>query len=181
MSNGWRALRRRILTPHVSATALDKRGFHEKDLQSKERLETIGRTFLEGYACAVRARGSAEAAQGLKFPASRQSDLYAGAGLAATYAGGADEDELRRFADRAGEHQRMVAQRAAFAAEARVHGGIVVPRTELGAPVFCGATAAVAPQVTQDFRPDDPVDGELPACETWRQDIAKQFVSIGRC
>src|SRR5262249_30596908 len=39
-----------------------------------------------------------------RFPESRRADLYSGAGLAATYAGGADEPELCWFWDHAGQH-----------------------------------------------------------------------------
>ena len=53
MSDGWRALRRRVLTPDVSATLLETRGFHKKDEAARERLETVGATFLRGYAAAV--------------------------------------------------------------------------------------------------------------------------------
>src|SRR5207245_1132167 len=47
-----------------------------------------------------------------RFPESRRGDLYGGAGLAATYAGGAEEAELRLLADRAGSHRFQVAQGA---------------------------------------------------------------------
>ena len=47
------------------------------------------------------------------YPAHRRGDLYAGAGLAATYAGAADEEELRRLAERAGEHRLRLAQGSA--------------------------------------------------------------------
>jgi hypothetical protein len=112
------------------------------------------------------------------FAESRRSDLYSGAGLAATYAGGVDEAELRLLADRAGEHRGAVAQGAAFAAEARLRGGIVVPHTELATEVFCGMTPERAAQVTHDARVDL-ADGEQPAYENWRQRIAGEFVVLG--
>ncbi|MEV0678657.1 DUF1702 family protein [Actinosynnema sp. NPDC050436] len=112
-----------------------------------------------------------------RFPEHRQEDLYAGAGLAATYAGGESEDELVLFRHRSGPHAAMVAQASAFAAEARVKAGLVVPHTGLATRVFCGTTPEKAARVTQDVRPAPPVvDGAVPAYETWRQRIARQFV-----
>ncbi|MFL6272484.1 MAG: DUF1702 family protein [Actinomycetes bacterium] len=114
------------------------------------------------------------------FPRARRGDLYSGAGLAATYAGGVDEAELTRFRERAGEHRPAVAQAAAFAAEARVRAGLLGPHTELAARVLAGTDAVSAAQLTQQVRPAHPVDGELPAFEQWRREIAQAFVTMGR-
>ncbi|MFF9645638.1 DUF1702 family protein [Kitasatospora aureofaciens] len=116
-----------------------------------------------------------------KFPESRRSDLYGGAGLAATYAGGVDEAELCAFRDRAGTHAAMVAQGSAFAAEARIRAGLLVPHTESATRVFCGMTPEQAAAVTQEVRPSGPVPGALPAYEVWRQAIADRFANVGGC
>ena len=318
--NSWRSIRSKILTPNVSATMLDVRGFHKKSPAAQELLEKIGSTFLTGYGYAAEARSPAAAEdrleeipsqfrgfcyegagmgfamldalpfgdghdniarflggrgndhiymvyvgigwamarlprfrwpkiapldpllrwlvldgygfhqayfhtdryvtkqfqdpgfrwadgpasypnrvidQGIgramwfvggtdaelvatmidRFPESRRSDLYSGAGLAATYAGGAGEAELRLFGQRAGIHRPQVALACAFAAEARVRAGLVMPNTEMAAEVFCGMTAHDAARLTQDVRPTGPVAGELPAFEVWRERIANEFVS----
>ncbi|SFT36009.1 Protein of unknown function [Actinopolyspora lacussalsi subsp. righensis] len=323
MGKGWRTLRRRMLTPHVSATSLEVRGFHKKDPDSCELLETVGKEFLSGYGDAVEVNSTAElkkrleevpeqfrgfayegAAMGYtvldglpvggrrhlaeflagvgerhvytayvgigwamarlprfrwprvdtfdpllrwlvldgygfhqayfhtrryvyeqfrndklfwpargtgsyqnravdqgigramwfvggtdaervatmieKFPVSRRSDLYGGAGLAAAYAGGASEEELRRFRERAGEHRAQVAQGAAFAAEARLHGGVMVPDTELAVEVLCGTTTERAASLTREVRPGRSDVGDSPAYEIWRRRIADEFVSLGR-
>ncbi|APU15750.1 MULTISPECIES: DUF1702 family protein [Actinoalloteichus] len=114
------------------------------------------------------------------FPADRRSDLYSGAGLAATYLGGADEDELRVFADRSGEYRPQVAQGSAFAAEARVRAGLVVEHTGLATRMFCAADPEGAAAVSRTARPEQPVSGALPAFEVWRRRIADEFVSLGR-
>lgn len=322
MGNGWRSLRRQIMTPSTSATLLDKRGFHKKDPAAQELLETIGSTFLTGYGYAMEARDVPEAEdrleqiptrfkgfayegagmgyavldaipfghkhhvtdflagrgdahnymiyvgigwamarmpkflwpkaepldpllrwlvldgygfhqtyfrtqryvhehyqdprfpwpddatrayanraidQGIgralwfvggtdadvvaglieKFPQARHGDLWGGAGLAATYAGGADREELVRFRDRAGEHRAVLGQGSAFAAEARVRAGLLVPHTEVATEVFCGCPPAQAAGLCAATRPDQPDDGEVPAYETWRQRIASELVSLG--
>jgi hypothetical protein len=324
LTNVWGALRRRILTPNVSATRLDVRGFHEKTPAARELLETIGATFLTGYAYAAEARTAADAETPLEtvpeqfrgfayegaamafavrdglpfgrhthvddfldgrgeahvymayvgigwamarlprfrwpsgedadpllrwlildgygfhqayfrtkkyvqgqyqdpdfpwpddhqrgyanhaidqgigralwfiagtdpdraadliesFPPERRSDLYGGAGLAATYAGGADQAELERFRERSGTYRPYLAQGCAFAAEARVRAGLVIPHTAVATQVFCGATPEEAARISASVRPDQPVQGDLPAYEVWRRRIATEFVSLGRC
>ncbi|GAT67164.1 enediyne biosynthesis protein [Planomonospora sphaerica] len=325
LAGSWRALRRRIITPNASAASPEVRGFHRKNADAQELLETIGRTFLAGYGYAVEARTPAEAEKELEevptrfrgfayegaamglavldglspgrggrfarflegrgrdhvymayvgagwamarlprlrwsrlgpfdpllqwlvldgygfhqayfrtrryvheqyrparfpwpaggpewyalraidqgigramwfvggadaglvatmidgFPESRRADLYSGAGLAATYAGGAGEEELAEFLRRAGTHRPQVAQACAFAAEARVRAGLVVPHTRVATEVFCGMTPERAAQVSRDVRPDGSSSpGEPPAYELWRQRVADQFLSAGRC
>jgi enediyne biosynthesis protein E3 len=321
--HAWRSLRRAILTPSITETKLEKRGFHIKEAAAQELLETIGSVFLAGYAYAVEARAPAAAEERLekvplrfrgfayegaamgfamlralpfgggrnlagflagqgdrhiymayagmgwamariprfrwsaipatdpllrwllldgygfhqayfhtkryvhgqfqdsrfgwpadgpraysaraidqgigralwfiggtdvehvttligKFPARRRSDLYSGIGLAATYAGGVGEAELRALVKRAGDHRAQLAQGSAFAAEARVRSGLVVPHTRLATQVLCGTTPEEAAQVTHDARPNQQDRGDEPAYEVWRQRIAEAFVSIGR-
>lgn len=114
-----------------------------------------------------------------KFAESRRPDLYSGAGLAATYAGGADATELEVFLRRAGEHWPQVAQGSAFAAEARVRAGLVVSHTHDATRVFCRMSPAEAARITHDMRPGQPIEGEVPAFEVWRQRVAEKFASHG--
>ncbi|MFF1873096.1 DUF1702 family protein [Streptomyces sp. CB03911] len=322
MAGSWRALRRRILTPDHSETLLSKRGFHEKSAESRDLLETVGATFLTGYAHVMEARTVADAEtrleeipeqfrgfayegagmgaamldgfglgngrkvadllagrgrhhsymvyvgvgwamarlprfrwaavsppdpllrwlvldgygfhqayfhtrkyvhehyqergfpwpkgapagypdraldQGIgramwfvggsapdvvadlidRFPESRREDLYSGAGLAATYAGGGDESELRVFLRRAGRYRTQVAQASAFAATARVEAGLVTPHTELAARFFCDLTPQQAAALCDKARPVPVVDGAVPAYEVWRRRIAEQLVAQG--
>jgi hypothetical protein len=137
--------------------------------------------------------GDARAVAGLidRFPENRRPDLYAGSGLAASYAGGAGEAELRWFLRHAGQCAPQVAQGAVFAATARVHAGLVVPHTELAARVFCGMTPRQAADLADRERPgpgDAPDVAATPAhrtdpagtpvYEAWRQRIAGAFVSV---
>lgn len=322
MSKGIRALRRRILTPDVSETSLDKRGFHKKDTESQQLLEKIGETFLTGYADAVEASSAQDAGDrlaaiptrfrgfsfegagmglamldGLPFghrhhvtdflagpgdphnylvyvgvgwamarlprfawpkPASfdpllrwlvldgygfhqayfktrkyvdgqyqaprfpwpagntgypnrvvdqgigralwfvcgtdadlvtrtvanfapqRHGDLYAGVGLAATYAGGVEAADLQLLVERAGEHRGQLAQGSAFAAEARVRAGLVVPHIGLATEILCGLPVEQAARITQDVRPRTVIDADLPAAyDAWRKDIAREILAVG--
>ncbi len=276
-------MRRRILTPNVSATRLDKRGFYQKNASARSLLETIGETFLTGYGCAAESRvpadvqahldviptqfrgfayegaaiwamarvprlrwsklhapdpllrwlvldgygfhqayfhtrryvyeryrrpafpwppdgprwyadrvidqgigramwfvGGADAQQVATlldtFPEHRRPDLYSGAGLAATYAGGADEGELRWFFRHAGDYRRDVAQGSAFAASARVRAGLVVPHTGLATGIFCGMSPAEASAVTEETLPDRPDTADEPAYEVWRRRVARRLL-----
>jgi enediyne biosynthesis protein E3 len=324
LTSSWRALRRRLLTPDVAETTLEKRGFHRKSAAAQERLETVGRTFLVGYAHAVEARVPEDAEQRIeeelpdwlrgfayegagmgfamldglpfgrsdnarrffatskgqtyqylayvgigwamarlprfrwpkpssldpvvvplvldgygfhqayfrtaryidgqyqdpnfpwpggpqgsyannaidqgigragwfiagtdpdrvadlieKFPESRRADMYAGVGLAATYASGADEQELGILARRAGKYLGNVAQGCAFAANARVRAGIVPEHTARATKVFCGTTPEDVARLADELRPADTVDGDKPAYEVWRQRLANEFVPFG--
>jgi enediyne biosynthesis protein E3 len=314
----WRALRGRILTPNVSATKLDVRGFHKKSPAAQELLEKIGATFLDGYRYAAEAKTSADAEQRLellstrfkgfayegagmgfavrdglplgptglsedfvagpgephiymvyvgigwamarlprfrwprgdrldlllrwllldgygfhqayfhtrkyvdeqyqderfpwpdkassayanraidqgigralwfingtdaaltvaavaKFAESRHADLYAGVGLAATYAGGAEESELRILFEGAGVNRIHLAQGSAFAAECRIRAGLLVPHNEVATRILCGRTAQQTAQVALDLKPDRGIEGEVPAYEVWRRRVAAEF------
>jgi hypothetical protein len=113
-----------------------------------------------------------------RFPEHRRPDLYSGAGLAATYAGGAAEPELQWFWNHAGDYRPQVAQGSAFAAGARVRADLLVPHTEVATQVFCGMTAHEAWQLTERTLPDPSIGGDEPAFEVWRQRIADQAVSV---
>ena len=108
------------------------------------------------------------------FPAERRPDLYSGAGLAATYAGGADRADLQRFADRAGRYRGNVAQGAAFAAQARLRAGLVVPHNELATEVLCGSDVVTAAAATDAAR-DDLNPTNPSAYAIWRERIADAF------
>ena len=115
-----------------------------------------------------------------RFPAQRHADLFSGAGLAATYAGGLDEAELGKFAKRAGRHLPYVAQAGAFACTARIEAGLLGPHSELAAQVLCGMTAADADQLSARLRPTSTADVDgVPAYEVWRQRIA-EHVAVAR-
>jgi hypothetical protein len=106
------------------------------------------------------------------FPASRRPDLYAGAALAATYAGAVDEAELSVFLRRGETYRAQIAQGSAFASAARVRAGLTTPHTELAARVLAGVTPDAAARICTENLAELPADGQRPAFDIWRQRIA---------
>nr|WP_225953355.1 DUF1702 family protein [Kibdelosporangium phytohabitans] len=117
-----------------------------------------------------------------KFAAERRPDLFAGVGLACTYAGGAGEEELRELAERAGDCRPQLAQGSAFAASARVTSDLVTPHTEMATQVLCGMTPQDADSVCQKTKPSEPEQAgdAVPAFELWRQRIAETVMTSMR-
>jgi enediyne biosynthesis protein E3 len=57
-----RTARARLLTPDRAVTQLAVRGFPVKDEETKQRLEAVGASFLDGFHCALEAEDNAAAA-----------------------------------------------------------------------------------------------------------------------
>lgn len=105
-----------------------------------------------------------------RFPPSRHADLWAGVGLAATYAGGAPAVSLQRLPVCAGTYRGWLAQGSAFAAAARRRAGNVVPHTDEACRVFCGGDAQTVAALVDSVRLDlPPDDANQPAYEIWRR------------
>jgi hypothetical protein len=79
-----------------------------------------------------------------EFPVARQADLWSGIGLAATYAGAAEPDEVERLVALAGKHRAHLAQGCAFACKARCVSAVVPAHAEKAAIVLAGVTAGEA-------------------------------------
>jgi len=109
------------------------------------------------------------------FAPERASDLWCGAALAASYAGGAGEDELTKFAKCSWEYRAEVAQGAVFAIKQRVLSGLVTPHTELASRTFCDRSAQEAADLTEPARADLPEGTSIPAYEIFRQRIQSHF------
>ncbi|MGK5552265.1 DUF1702 family protein [Actinomadura kijaniata] len=114
------------------------------------------------------------------FPEARRPDLYSGAGLAATYAGGCDEEELRRFAERAGPYRPQVAQGSAFAAKARIRASLVTPHTPVATEALCGLSPEQAAKVCDETRPDHGDEDGVAAHDVWRRRIAECVGGVDR-
>ena len=115
------------------------------------------------------------------FPANRRSDLMSGVGLAATYAGGAQDGAVEQLARMTGKYRAELALGAAFAAKARLRSGHVPAHTDDACTILCGISVAEAARVTDDALLDLPI-GDRPSgsgsenpYETWRERIRAQF------
>ena len=105
-----------------------------------------------------------------RFASARHADLWAGAGLAATYAGGVDGAALVQLRELAGSHGEWLAQGSAFAAAARRRAGNLVPHNDLACRTLCGIDAVAAANLVDAARQDLPPDrDDTPAYEAWRQ------------
>jgi hypothetical protein len=110
------------------------------------------------------------------FDPKRHSDLWSGAALAATYAGGVDEDSLELFLKNCGEHRVVAAQGAVFALKARVLANTTAPHNEMASQIFCGRSAEEASSLADIAVIDLPPDGpSMPAYEEFRQRIQRNF------
>lgn len=107
-----------------------------------------------------------------RFDPRRHEDLWAGVGLAATYAGGADSHTLQRLRAHAGSHCGWLAQGSAFAAKARVRAGNADRGTDAACQVLCGTDAtAAAALVDAQLVALPPERPDAPAYATWRRRI----------
>ncbi|WP_329162444.1 DUF1702 family protein [Streptomyces anulatus] len=112
MTAGLRALRRRILTPALSSTSLEVRGFRKKNPTAQELLETVGRSFLEGYGRIVEAPDSQAAEPRLEaIPREFRGFAYEGAAMACSIMDALPGSRGRRLsgllAGRGGAHMYM--------------------------------------------------------------------------
>ncbi|WP_312875238.1 DUF1702 family protein [Allocatelliglobosispora scoriae] len=110
-----------------------------------------------------------------RFAPDRQPDLWAGIGLAATYAGGVTEEELTELRRVAGQYRPQLAQGSTFGAQARVYAGLVTEHTPVATGILCGMTPEEAGKITEMEKAALPDDGDEPAFEIWRQRIQSHF------
>jgi len=111
-----------------------------------------------------------------KFSAERQSDLWSGIGLAATYAGMVSEASLAELREQAGAFRPQLAQGAAFAAKARQRAGNLTDYTHLATRILCGSSAEAAARITDTALEDLPAGADVPAYELWRRRIQNHFM-----
>jgi enediyne biosynthesis protein E3 len=111
-----------------------------------------------------------------RFLPQRRADLWSGAGLAATYAGGITEEELRDLLRLSGEYRGHLAQGAAFAAKARHFAGLQTPYTEIACRILCGCSCSKVASLTDFALSAVERSGSLDEpYEAWRTEIRLQL------
>ena len=110
-----------------------------------------------------------------RFPESRQADLWGGAGVAASYAGGVGVEDLEALLKAAGPYRAELSQGAVFALRARVVSDTLNPHCELAAQVFCGCTAREADDIGALENPILARDDSGATYDLYRQRIMQHF------
>ncbi|WP_326695989.1 DUF1702 family protein [Streptomyces sp. NBC_01754] len=105
------------------------------------------------------------------FASGRRPDLWAGVGLAATFAGCSTGAELAVLPERAGELRGHLAQGAVFAAKARHFSGTVPGHTRAALHALAGITAEAAAVLADDAAPPAGAADGVPAYEIWRRGV----------
>jgi enediyne biosynthesis protein E2 len=112
-----------------------------------------------------------------QFAGHRLADLWAGVGLAATFAGGCGADGLATLRGAAGEHAAELGQGSVFAAKARVYAGYVPAHTEVGTAALAGLSATAAATLADDCLVAEADAGAVPAYELWRRQVAARLTA----
>ncbi len=162
----WRrATLRRVLTPLLVPLSLDGRGFHDvyfapkrlrKGLGDRRRLDR-NRSWDQGAGRAIWFVAGGDVDRALQMidgvATHRHADLYAGLGLALTYAAGAEPAELKKIRKHASTYRAHLAQGAAFAAEARHLAGTVTAECEHACLMLTDLHLADAVALVKHHRP----------------------------
>jgi enediyne biosynthesis protein E2 len=106
-----------------------------------------------------------------RFGADRRADLWAGVGLASTFAGGCGPEGLRGLRTTAGEHADHLALGSVFAATARLAAGHVPEHTEESTRALAGLAPQDAVGLAAAAHPDQEATGPEPHYEVWRSNI----------
>ncbi|PXX70616.1 uncharacterized protein DUF1702 [Nocardia tenerifensis] len=111
------------------------------------------------------------------FAPDRRADLFAGLGLAATYAGGATESELAALRDQSAAYREHIGQGATFAAEARSRARVVQPGTATALAILTGQRVEDASSLAIETRPAEAtIDGRA-GFEVWRERIRRRCLT----
>ena len=109
------------------------------------------------------------------FPAPRRADLMSGVGVAASYAGGVDEDGLEALARGGVGYRDELALGTVLALRSRLVADLVTPHSQVAGQVLCGRTVEQASDLAVEAIADLPQDGAVPAYEVFRQRIRRHF------
>ncbi|MBJ6763936.1 DUF1702 family protein [Myxococcaceae bacterium JPH2] len=186
---------RAAMDPLLGWLGVDGYGFHQGYFHPQQFIERRARPGLGGYADRAFDQGLGRSLWFVEgahvervvsriwsFPTSRRADLWAGVGLACTYAGGVEREALGVLRDAADDHLPALRQGVVFAARARERAGNPVPHVTWACEVLCGRgfseTAALAESALEACGPEDSEDA--PRFERWRQNIQRAVAPPAR-
>jgi hypothetical protein len=110
-----------------------------------------------------------------RFAQPRQADLWAGVGLAATFAGGTSRDGFARLREQAGPYAPDLAVGVVFAATARQAATFVPEHSETAAVAMIGMSTMDAVVLAGRVHPEPDPSVRTPHYEQWRQRIRAEF------
>jgi hypothetical protein len=174
----------RRLDPVHRWLALDGLGFHDAYFRSS-RILGGWRRATRGYCAQAYGQGVGRALWFLgcadvgwavdviaRAPPSSQAALWSGLGLAITYAGGADAQDLSRAVAAAAADRPHLAQGAAFAAAARAQAGHLPEFSVQAVETIAGRTVGSVLDLVAVTREALPAaDAEVPRYELWRRAV----------
>ena len=177
------------LDPLLRWLVIDGYGFHEGYFSWPRYVEQRATpTTLNGYARHVFDQGLGRSIWFVKganvaavasainaFPYARRDDLWSGAGLACTYAGGCGRTAIQSLRIAAREHLPALAQGVAFAAKTRQRAGNLNSHTDTTCRLVCGYSAEETAAITDAALEDLPSDNATPAYELWRRRIQNKL------
>jgi hypothetical protein len=171
---GWAIAKRRIAIKQVEAVikplqlprVLDGTGYCEgifkqrlavKEMKTPEWLDDI---LIRGYDQGLgrslwyTAKGEPDALNTLiePFPENRKSDLWRGIGIAVTYVGGCDENELQTIFKLAKENQVQLAIGAVLATSSRNEANAITKDLEIVCETWCGITLENSLQLAEETK-----------------------------
>ncbi|WP_312866250.1 DUF1702 family protein [Streptomyces boluensis] len=111
-----------------------------------------------------------------RFAEGRQADLWAGVGLAATFAGCSTPEDLNALRHASGEYRDHLAQGSVFAAKARHHSGTVPEHTRTATHALAGVTVESAARLADDTYVPSGSSAAGPAYELWRHGVRARLV-----
>ncbi|MCR9057385.1 MAG: DUF1702 family protein [Rhodobacteraceae bacterium] len=112
----------------------------------------------------------------------RQADLFAGLGLAMTYASGATKIELQSLRSLSGAHSKDVAQGSAFALEAHECAGTASTEVRKACQILTGKDPRDVIRIVNEARPNQRTIAVVSLAngqenyEQWRSDVRANFV-----
>lgn len=118
-----------------------------------------------------------------KFAPERRPELWAGIGLAATYACGVDKETLQKLLSLGSDHRLMMAQGSLLACHARHKAGNPAPHNDLAAGVLAGCDGArlhaIAVDRLKQINEDSDTTGDKNTWTLWiemvRSDLGKML------